>query len=120
MSSTASWLGGVETGFEDKLAAAFDDMGIRLACIVASSRKGDGGVVGRRPSLRMFCVAFAWFGVGVRRRLWRWRGPKIKVMVIALYRCGAVLVAERRYKLKVCSTAGRSGDKQTVPVGAVG
>jgi hypothetical protein len=35
----------------------------------------------------MLCVAFAWFGVGV----------------IALYRCGAVLVAERRYKLKVCS-----------------
>jgi hypothetical protein len=38
MGSTASWLGGVETGFEDKLAAAFDDTGIRLACIVASSR----------------------------------------------------------------------------------
>ena len=35
----------------------------------------------------MLCVAFAWFGVGV----------------IALYRCGAALVAERRYKLKVCS-----------------
>ena len=54
----------------------------------------------------------------MRRRLWRWRGPKIKVMVIALYRCGAVLVVERRYKsalkLKVCSTAGRSGDKQTI------
>jgi hypothetical protein len=55
----------------------------------------------------------------VRRRLWRWRGPKIKVMVIALYRCGAVPVAERRNKLKVLyrrTVWGQAND----PVGAVG
>jgi hypothetical protein len=55
------WLGGVETGFDDKLAAAFDDTGIRLACIMAAAAKAmaewlDGGQA---------CVCFVLLSLGL-------------------------------------------------------